>query len=204
MADTPGETHVLDAVVSLVDSLLDSFDVVDLLNELTERCATLFDVSAAGLLLADPLENLHLLAGTSDKARDLELFQIQADEGPCLECFVSGQPVSVADLGAESRRWRWFVPAAVDAGFASVHAMPMRAAGTVLGALGLLGTSVGELSAADLLAGPEPRAHRVRGEPAGTCPITVGGRAAIAQRTRRPAGGLTGQGIRARATRRVG
>jgi len=153
MADTPRETRVLDAVVSLVDSLLDSFDVVDLITELTERSAKLFDVAAAGLLLADPLENLHLLAGTSDNAADLELFEIQADEGPCLECFVSGQPVSVADLVAESRRWPWFVPAAVDAGFASVHAVPMRAAGIVVGALGLLGTSVGELDAADLLAG---------------------------------------------------
>ena len=127
VTDTPRETRVLDAVVSLVDSLLDDFDVVDLLTELTERCAELLDVAAAGLLLADPLQKLHLLAATSEKARDLELFQLQADEGPCLECHASGQPVSVTDLAAASSRWPRFVPAAVDAGFASVHAVPMRA-----------------------------------------------------------------------------
>ena len=151
MTELPRETRVLDAVVSLVDSLLDDFDVVDLLTELTERCAELLDVAAAGLLLADPLGRLHLLAATSEKTRDLELFQLQADEGPCVDCYASGLPVSVADLAAASPRWPRFVPAAVDAGFASVHAVPMRAASTVLGALGLFGTGVGELNDADRL-----------------------------------------------------
>jgi GAF domain-containing protein len=153
MTETPRETRVLDAVVSLVDSLLDDFDVVDLLTELTERCAELLDVESAGLLLADPLEQLRLLAATSEATRELELFQLQADEGPCVDCYSTGQPVSVADLQAEADRWPRFVPAAVDAGFASVHAVPMRAAGIVLGALGLFGTRPGALDDADLLVG---------------------------------------------------
>ena len=153
MTNTPRETRVLDAVVSLVDSLLDDFDVVDLLTELTERCAELLDVASAGLLLADPLQQLRLLAATSEQARDLELFQLQADQGPCVECYATGQPVSVADLQAATDRWPRFVPAALDAGFASVHAVPMRAAGIVLGALGLFGTRPGELNEADLLVG---------------------------------------------------
>jgi GAF domain-containing protein len=151
MTETPRETRVLDAVVSIVDSLLEDFDVVDLLTELTERCAELLDVEAAGFLLADPLNQLRLLAATSEQARELELFQLQADEGPCVDCYSTGQPVSVADLTAESARWPRFVPAALDAGFASVHAVPMRAAGIVLGALGLFGSDSGELNDADLL-----------------------------------------------------
>jgi transcriptional regulator with GAF, ATPase, and Fis domain len=153
MTETPRETRVLDAVVTLVDSLLDDFDVVDLLTELTERCAELLDVESAGLLLADPLDQLRLLAATSEETRELELFQLQADEGPCMDCYSSGQPVSVADLQAEADRWPSFVAAALDAGFASVHAVPMRAAGIVLGALGLFGTRPGELDEADLLVG---------------------------------------------------
>ena len=113
MTETPRETRVLDAVVSLVDSLLYDFDVVDLLTELTERCAQLLDVESAGLLLADPLEQLRLLAATSEETRELELFQLQADEGPCVDCYSSGQPVSVADLQAEADRWPRFVPAAL-------------------------------------------------------------------------------------------
>jgi GAF domain-containing protein len=147
----PRETRVLDAVVSLVDSLLDDFDIVDLLTELTGHCAQLLDVESAGFLLADPRHQLHLMAATSEKARDLELFQLQADEGPCLDCYATGQPVSVSDLRAAALRWPRFVSAAAEAGFASVHAVPMRAAGTILGALGLFGTRIGGLTDADLL-----------------------------------------------------
>ena len=153
MRDTPRETRVLNAVVTLVDSLLDDFDVVDLLTELTERCADLLDVEAAGLLLADPLHRLRLLAATSEQARELELFQLQADEGPCVDCYATGQPVSVTDIQGVMERWPRFVPAAVGAGFASVHAVPMRAAGIVLGALNLFGTRPGALTEADLLVG---------------------------------------------------
>jgi GAF domain-containing protein len=151
VTDTPRESQVLDAVVTVVDSLLDDFDVVDLLTDLTARCAQLLHVEAAGLLLADPLQQLRLLAATSEQARELELFQLQSDEGPCVECYTTGRPVSVADLRAAVERWPRFVPAALDAGFGSVHAVPMRAAGIVLGAVGLFGIRPGELNEADLL-----------------------------------------------------
>jgi hypothetical protein len=151
MTEMPRETRVLAAVVALVDSLLGDFDVVELLTDLTEQCTQQLDVGSAGLLLADPRRQLHLMAATSEKTRDLELFELQADEGPCRDCYASGEPVSVADLAAEQRRWPRFVPAATAAGFASMHAVPMRAAGTLLGALGLFGTQVGKLTEADLL-----------------------------------------------------
>lgn len=150
---TNREARVLDAVVSLVDSLLEDFDVVELLTDLTERCTDLLDVASAGLLLGDPRRQLHLMAATSDRTEELELFQLQTDEGPCLDCYISGESVSVADLTATIERWPRFVPVARESGFASVHAVPMRAAGTVLGALGLFGTHVGELNEADLLVG---------------------------------------------------
>jgi hypothetical protein len=153
MTDTPREARVLDAVVSLVDNLLDDFDVGELLTELTERCTDLLDIAAAGFLLTDPLGQLRLLAATSSQTWELELFQLQADEGPCVDCFASGEPVSVADLRASATRWPRFVPAALDAGVASVHAVPMRAAGIVLGSLGLFGSRTGELSESDLLVG---------------------------------------------------
>lgn len=151
MTDPSRETQVLGAVVALVDSLLDDFDVVDLLTELTEQCAQLLDIASAGLLLADSHRQLHLMAATSEATHDLELFQLQSDEGPCLDCYTTGRPVSVADLAEEHPRWPRFVEAATDAGFASVHAVPMRAAGSIVGALGLFGTEVGELNDADQL-----------------------------------------------------
>lgn len=153
MTDNDREARVLDAMVTLVDSLLHDFDVVELLTDLTERCAQLLDVASAGLLLADPLGQLHLMAATSERTEELELLQLQAEEGPCQECFLTAEPVSVADLAGAEGRWPRFAPAARAAGFASVHAVPMRAAGSTLGTLGLFGTDVGELNDADLLVG---------------------------------------------------
>jgi GAF domain-containing protein len=149
MTDLQRERDVVQAFVSLVDSLLDDFDIVELLTTLTERCAQLLDVATAGLLLADAQGELHLMAATSRRTHDLEIFQLQSDQGPCLDCYRSGAPVSVANL-AESDRWPLFVAAATEAGFASVHAVPMRAMNSVLGALGLFGTAAGALSDHDL------------------------------------------------------
>ena len=147
---TSREGQVLEAVVSLVDSLLDDFDVVELLTQLTEDCAHLLDVASAGLLLADATGSLHLMAATSDQMQDLELFQLQRVEGPCLDCFTSGRSVVVSDLRQETARWPAFAEAAAEFGFRSVHALPMRAAGTVLGTLGLFGTTPGELAPSDV------------------------------------------------------
>lgn len=151
--DNPRETRVLSAVVSLVDRLLYDFDVVDLLTDLTERCADLLDVASAGFLLADPRERLHLLAATSEQTREVELFQLQAEQGPCVECYRTGEPVLVPDVRTEIERWPQFVPTALEAGFEAVHAVPMRAAGAVLGALGLFDTRPKELTEADRLVG---------------------------------------------------
>jgi GAF domain-containing protein len=150
MADNEREGNVVHAFVSLVDTLLDDFDIVELLTRLTEQCAQLLDVATGGLLLADAHDGLHLMAATSRLTHELEMFQLQIDQGPCLDCYHTGAPVIVPDLRAEMHRWPLFVPAAIDGGFASVHAVPMRTAHTVLGALGLFGTTTGALNDHDL------------------------------------------------------
>jgi hypothetical protein len=93
--------------------------VIDFPHVLTERSVQLLDVSAAGLLLADPRGELRVVAASSEAARLVELFQLQNDQGPCLDCFRSGQPVAVADLAAAAQRWPRFAPAARQAGFAA-------------------------------------------------------------------------------------
>jgi hypothetical protein len=89
---------VTEAFVSLADSLVRPFDVIDLLEDLTDQCATLLDVASAGLLLADASGVLHVLAASSQQTRNLELFQLQRDEGPCLECKRRGRPLSRSRL----------------------------------------------------------------------------------------------------------
>jgi GAF domain-containing protein len=144
---------VIEAFVSLADSLVGPFDVVELLKDLTDECAQLLDVASAGLLLADTAGVLHVVAASSEQTRSLELFQLQRDEGPCLECYRTGVAVSIADLNEHAQRWPQFVPAARMRGFVSVHAVPMRIQDRVLGALGLFGNAVGSLNGEDLRLG---------------------------------------------------
>jgi GAF domain-containing protein len=147
------EQSVTEAFVSLTDSLVGPFDVVELLNDLTEVCARLLDVESAGLLLADSTSVLHVVAASSEETRSLELFQLQRDEGPCLECYRTGTAVSISNLENYADRWPQFVPAARKRGFVSVHAVPMRIQDRVLGTLGLFGSTVGALNDEDLRLG---------------------------------------------------
>ncbi|MDT7546884.1 MAG: hypothetical protein QOE99_2994 [Actinomycetota bacterium] len=147
------ERGISEAFVSLANGLVDGADVVDLLSGLTADCVRLLDVAAAGLLLADQRRVLHVVAASSERTRSLELFQLQRDEGPCLDCFHSGEPVTVPDLSEQTARWPQFVAAALQAGFVSVHALPMRLRDNVLGTLGLFGTKVGSLEEDDLRLG---------------------------------------------------
>jgi GAF domain-containing protein len=143
--------HLLtQAFVSIANSLVDGADVVELLSGLATDCARLLDVASAGLLLADGHGVLHLVAASSERTRDLEIFQLQREEGPCVDCYRTGVPVNVDDLAAAVTRWPVFVTAAIGAGFASVHAMPLRLRETVMGALNLFGNQPGPLRPDDL------------------------------------------------------
>ncbi len=135
--------HLLsETFVELTDTMVADFDVIDFLHVLTSRSVELLDVSAAGLLLADPRGELRVVAASSEAARLLELFQLQSDQGPCLDCFRSGQPVTAADLDADER-WPRFAAAAGQAGFYAVQALPMRLRDQVIGALNLFRATVG-------------------------------------------------------------
>src|ERR1700689_1708067 len=139
--------------VELTDTMVADFDIIDFLHVLTTRSVELLDVSAAGLLLADPRGELRVVAASSEAARVLELFQLQSDQGPCLDCFRSGRPVAAADLAAEAARWPRFAPAAREAGFAAVQALPMRLREQVIGALNLFSADAGALAPADVRVG---------------------------------------------------
>lgn len=140
------EPEVTATLIRLADSLVEDFDLVDVLDELARDCVRLLGVTAAGLLLAGPTGELHVMAASSEQTRLLELFQLQREQGPCLDCYHSGQPVSTTDLTLQSQRWPLFAQAALDTGYQSVHALPLRLRQQVLGALNLFGAKPGALS----------------------------------------------------------
>jgi transcriptional regulator with GAF, ATPase, and Fis domain len=147
------EQAVAAAFVELADTLVVDFDVADFLHTLSIRCVELLDVQAAGVMVTDLRGRLRVMASSSERAHVLELLEVESEEGPCVACFDSGQPVSDADLRVVDPRWTSFSQHAGEAGFSAVHALPMRLREEVIGVLNLFSVRPGGLTAADTYLG---------------------------------------------------
>lgn len=148
----PREALLVRTLVELADNLVDDFDVVEILTLLTDRCVEVFDVTAAGLMLAASDGKLRVVASSSEEMRLLEVLELQSQEGPCPDCYRSGEPVLNRNLAAVGQLWPMFGPAAIKAGFQSVHAVPMRLRGVTIGVLNLFRADEGTLGDADVVA----------------------------------------------------
>ncbi|MCD2195564.1 GAF and ANTAR domain-containing protein [Actinomycetospora endophytica] len=130
------EQALLEAFVRLADTLVTDFDVIDLFQGLCTDCVDLLGADAAGLLISDQRGSLQVVSASTEQAHLVELFALQADQGPCLECFRTSTQVRSSDLDGDGR-WPLFARRAVEEGFAAVHALPMRLRGETIGALNL-------------------------------------------------------------------
>jgi transcriptional regulator with GAF, ATPase, and Fis domain len=146
---TVSTERLAEVFVEVADTLVDEFDLIEFLQMVTARTSDVAGVEAVGLLLADHQGRLQLMAASDERATMLELFQVQALEGPCQDAFRRGTPVVNADLREADSNWPRFAPRAVEAGYRSVHAFPLRLRHEVIGALNLFGAETGLLSTAD-------------------------------------------------------
>lgn len=152
MTEITREGQLVDAFATLADTLVDDYDAVELLQTLVDNCRDLLDVTAAGILLADLDGNLEVVASTSEASRLVEVMQLSAQAGPCIDCYTSGKAVSVPDISTSPPKWDKFRESAAQQGFASVFALPMRLRETTIGALNLLRADSGELNERDVRA----------------------------------------------------
>jgi len=143
------QTLLSRTIVQLADSLVDEFDIIELLTLLSHRCVELFGAGAAGILLGDQRGTLQVVAASTEQARLLELFQLQNDEGPCLECFSTGKAVVSGDLSIADK-WPLFRAEALAAGYVSVQAFPLRLREVVIGTLNIFMESQVALASEDL------------------------------------------------------
>ena len=147
------EERLARTLVELADTLVDDFDVIELLALLVERSVELLDASAAGLVLADEDGVLQHMVSTSEATELVERFQVQHGQGPCVDCYRVGEAVIADDLSQAPERWPAFLPLAIDTGFSAAHAFPLRLRGRILGTLNLFRREPGLLTPADVTAG---------------------------------------------------
>ena len=147
---TTREQLIADTFVELADTLVSEFDLLEFLHTLIERTVALVDADAGGIMLADQHGKLEVLAASTPATRLVELFELQHDEGPCLDAFRSGQSVSRVDAAAMHAAWPSFTPRLAQAGFASAQALPLRLRNEVIGALNVFRVSPEALSDADM------------------------------------------------------
>ena len=129
--------------VEFADTLVDEFDLIEFFQLLASRTAALLDESPVGLLIADPRGRLEFMAASDENVKLLELFQVQNQEGPCLDAYLSGTPVINADLRTAESRWPAFAARAVAAGYRSVHAFPLRLRQEKIGAMNVFSATTG-------------------------------------------------------------
>ena len=144
------EELIADTFVELADTLVAEFDAIDFLHVLVERAVALLDVDAGGIMLANERGGVEVLAASSHEARLVELFELQHDEGPCLEAFHTGESVTRSDLDAMRESWPTFTARLQEAGFSSAQAVPMRLRKEVIGALNVFRVEPGPLSPSDM------------------------------------------------------
>jgi GAF domain-containing protein len=144
------ERRLAEVFVVLADTLVAEFDVVEVLDLLVRACVDPLGCTAAGLLLSDQRGHLAVMASSAESSRLLEVFQLQNEEGPCLDCYRTHRPVTVLDLAAAADRWPAFVPVALERGFRSVHALPLRLRDDTIGALNLFHDERSPLTGDDL------------------------------------------------------
>ena len=140
-----GIEQLADVFVDVADTLVADYDVIEFLHTVAKHATDLSGGSAAGLMVADLDGGLHYMGASDESARLLELFQVQHEEGPCLDCYRTGRRVSESDLAAASSRWPAFVERALASGVLSVHAFPMRLRDQVIGALNIFGAETHSL-----------------------------------------------------------
>lgn len=144
------EQRIVETFVELADTMVEDFDVVEFLHRLAERCVELLDCAEAGLLLVDAAGVLRVMASSSERSDALDLLQSQNKEGPCFECYRDGQAVLSEDLEVDGDRWPAFAPMALEMGFRSVQAIPMRVRGETVGALNLFRAVAGRMGEQDM------------------------------------------------------
>lgn len=144
------EAHLSQTFVTLADTLVADYDMIDVLQTLVEQTSRILEAADAGILLPNDSGHLEVVASTSERSHLVSLLQLRADEGPCVDAYANGTPVSIDDIRTTTLRWPTFSASAAAVGYRSMHAIPMQFRGETIGSLNLFSERVGPMPPADI------------------------------------------------------
>ena len=115
-------------------AMVQGVDGASTVHVLLADCLGLLGADAAGVLVRID-RGLELLAATSHRATELELYQVQVYDGPCVESIETGATIAAVGVAELTERWPDFGRSMAAAGLETVLASPMRWHERVLGGL---------------------------------------------------------------------
>jgi hypothetical protein len=138
--------------VSRLQSLLDQAGTGrQALERLCVGSVRHLSLSGAGVSVVTGSGTRDIVFATDRVSAQIEDLQVSLGEGPCIDAWLSRQPVLEPDLSRTSpTRWPVFAPAARAAGAAAVFALPLQVGEARVGALDVYRDRPGGLSDADI------------------------------------------------------
>lgn len=130
------EADVVETMVRLADTIVRSYDSIELLRDLAESCARVTASDAAGVSLRDG-DRLHFVVATSEESELVELDQVGTQQGPCVDAFRSGEHVAVPTISVAGDRWPDWAASANELGFLAADAFPLRLRHETIGSIDL-------------------------------------------------------------------
>ena len=144
----------IQAVAAAAAVLVRPHDVLGATIRLLVAAADSVGAAAAGLIMRRlGQDRLQLLAATSHRAEELELYQAQHGQGPCFDTVETGRPVTAVGAQEINDRWPAMASGFERAGFVAVQTYPLRWHDDTIGALNLFWATGGAPNADSQLGG---------------------------------------------------
>lgn len=109
---------------AFVRTMANTYEVSEVLTELSHNAVDVFGATAAGVALCDD-GALRFVTATSDAAAEAEEAQERLQTGPCWKSLDESRPVPVRDLRERLDEWPEYGPEVIEVGFPAVLGLPL-------------------------------------------------------------------------------
>jgi GAF domain-containing protein len=140
---------LIDVIHEFTNSLLNPYDLDELLVRLTGHATAVLDAAGAGIMLESRDGSLDFAAASCPAVTEIERHQDHVRSGTCHEAFVTNTTITVDDIEATDR-WPTYRAKALELGLRSVIGVPLNAHGQTIGVLNVYRPEPGPWSSDDV------------------------------------------------------